>query len=191
MIAYLIPPQFRLLAAALALAAIAGAGFSGGYKLRGMQADAAVAKLKQDHAEQVTAAVKAGQERLQAVLDEERTLRATAERIADEARQRTAVAQAVAADLAGQSDRLRNDIRRYSAARACPAGSVATTAGGSISGTAAWVVQGDVRDDMLNEAAEALRELAPAFDAARSGHAACAKLYEAARARLALMGAAP
>ena len=191
MIASLIPPQFRLLAAALAMAAIAAAGFTGGYKLRGMQADAAVAKLKQDHAEQVTAAVKAGHERLQAVLDEERTLRATAERIADEARQRTAQAQAVAADLAGQSDRLRNDIRRYSAARACPASSVAATAGGSISGTAAWVVQGDVRDDMLNEAAEALRELAPALDAARSGHAACAELYEAARGRLALMGAAP
>ena len=185
----LIPPQFRLLAAALALAAIAAAGFSGGYKLRGMQADAAVAKLKQDHAEQVTAAVKAGQERLQAVLDEERTLRATAERIADEARQRTAHAQAVAADLAGQSDRLRNDIRRYSAARACPAGAAAGPAGGGLAGTAAGLVPGDERDKLLDEAAEALRILAPALDAARSSHAACAELYTQARDRLRRVGA--
>lgn len=180
----LIPPQFRLLAAGILLATAAAAGFAGGYKLRALQADAAAAKLKQDHAEQVTKAVQAGQERLQAVLDEERTLRATAERIAHEARQRTAQAQAVAADLAGQSDRLRNDIRRYSAARACPTGAAAAPAGGGLASTPASLVPGDERDVMLDQAAEALRILAPALDAARASHAACAQLYGEAERRL-------
>ncbi len=187
----LIPPQFRLLAAGILLAGAAAAGFAGGYKLRALQATATEASLKASHAQQITEAVQAGQARLQAVLDEERTLRATAERIAHEARQRTAAAQAVADDLAGQSQRLRDDIRRYSAARACPTGATSPAATGSPAAAPAGLVPGDERDNLLAEAAEALRILAPALDTARAGHAACAQLYGEAERRLRQMTSSP
>jgi len=180
----LIPPQFRLLAAGILLAGAAAAGFAGGYKLRALQATATEASLKADHAQQVTQAVQAGQARLQAVLDEERTLRATAERIAHEARQRTAEARAVADDLAGQSQRLRDDIRRYSATRACPTGATAHPAGGGLAIAPASLVPADERDIMLDQAAEALRILAPALDGARASLTACATLYGEAERRL-------
>lgn len=190
MIGSLIPPQHRLLAALLAATLALTAAAVGGYRLRGMSATAELERLKRTHADQVTAAVKATQAAIQQALDDERTLRATAERIADEERTRSAAAQAVLADLAGQSDRLRHDLRRYAAARTCIPSPTATPADRSPPPPGAPLVPGDIRDELLTEAAAALRQLAPALDDARAAHTACAAIYDAARLRLARIGPA-
>lgn len=186
----IIPPQYRLAAAIAGAAALAVASFGAGWAVQGWRLGTEIADLKAEHAEQVRRAAKAERDNLTRVINEERAAREDAERTADAERTRAAAAAAVVADLSGQSDRLRDDIRRYSAARSCAPGATPAVAGRGAAGPAAGVVPGDVRDLMLDEAAEALRVLAPAADTARAKHAACVAIYDAARARLKRLGEA-
>lgn len=181
----LIPAPYRLAAALAGAALLAAAGFGAGWTVQGWRAAADLAELKADHAETVTKAKAAERGALQDVLNNERALRADLEGIAHDARTRAAAADAAAADLAGQHDRLRAHLAaRRSAAGACAPGAAAAAAGGSPAGAAAALVPGDWRDVMLDEAATALRALAPAVDAAARRSATCAAAYNAARDRL-------
>jgi hypothetical protein len=177
----LMPPQFRLIAAALVAAACFGAGWTA----QGWRMESDLADLKADHSETVTKAKSAERGALQDILNTERALRADLEGIAHDARTRAAAADAAAADLAGQHDRLRAYLAaRRSAAGACAPGAAAGAAGGSPAGAPSDLVPGDWRDVMLDEAATALRALAPAVDDATRRSATCAAAYNAARERL-------
>lgn len=186
----LIPPQYRLLAVAGAALAVAAAGFGAGWTFQGWKSSAKLSQVQAEHSAQVRQAVKAERDSLASVLAEERALRAQSEGIANDARQRLDAVDAAAAGLAGERDRLRNDLRQYAATRTCAPGAAAGLAAGSNPRPAAGLVPGDVRDELLDQAAEALGQLAPALDTAHAKHTACAAVYEQARARLKRLGEA-
>lgn len=175
----------------LIVAAVAGAlAFGTGWAINGWRLGEDIADLQRDHAEQITKAKTAERAAIDNALAQERAAREDAERIADEQRKLADDAAAVVRALGDERSRLRDDLRRYSAARAGATGAAACTAGGGVAGPAASVVPGDVRDDMLDEAAEVLRVLAPALDASVAKHRACVAIYAAARERLKRMGQA-
>jgi hypothetical protein len=190
MLTTLIPPPYRLLAAGLAALALVAGGFAAGWTFQGWKSKAAIAAVQANHNEQVRQAVKAERDGLASVLAEERALRADMEGQADAARQDLAATAAAVAVIATERDGLRGDLRRYSAARACTPGAAAGPAAGSPAGTSAGVVPADVRDQLLDEAAAALGELAPALDSARTRHAACVGIWNQARERLKRLGEA-
>lgn len=179
-----IPTPYRVVAG-LCVVAVAGAV---GWYSRGLVADRAIASLKADYAEQLRRAIKAERDALNDVLRTERELRNDIEGAANDARIRADKTAAAAADLAADRDRLRTLLQRYSASRACASGAAAAAASGRPAAASAEVVPGDVRDQLLGEAQDALGVLAPALDSARSGHIACVAAYNAARARLKRMG---
>ena len=186
----LIPPQYRLLAAGIAALALAGAGFAAGWTFQSWKSSAVLAEVQAAHAEQIRQAVKAERDGLASVLTEERALRTQSEGIAHETRQRLDAVDTAAAGLAGERNRLRDELRRHAAASACATGAASSFAAGSGAGPAAGVVSGGGIHDMLDEGAAALEVLAPALERAREKFIGCRDTYNQARERLARMGAA-
>jgi hypothetical protein len=186
----LIPGPYRLLAMGIAAAALAAAGFGAGYKLRGVSADRDINALQAEHSQAKFNLAQDAKQKLEGAIAVERAVREDVEGTANDERTRAAAAEAALSALRAGHDGVRDDLRRYSAARACTTGAAATAASGSATGTSSVVVHADVRDDMLDEAADALRVLAPALDTARSRHADCVAIWDQARARLKRLGEA-
>ena len=180
----MIPLGGKVAGIAVAAAACAYAGWS----LNGVFADRAMATVVSEHASAVAAAADKSAKAIGKVLDEERGLRADAERIASDARTNEAVASAAAAGLDAVAAQLRDDIKRRNQAGSCATSADPRSATGGKTSAAAGVVPGDGLGVMLAEGADAARFLAPALDAAIARGATCEALYEAARERLRRIG---
>jgi hypothetical protein len=190
MILDLIPRPYRLLAVGIAAAALAAGSAAAAWSVRGAYAEKDLLLAKADYDEKVRESLKAERKNLEGVIIVERAIREDVEGTANAERNRAAAAEAALARLDAGRDGLLNDLRRYSAARACPAGPAASAAGGTAAETTAGLVSGDVRDELLAEGRDAVRQLAPALDAAKADHADIVALWNKARERLKRFGEA-
>jgi hypothetical protein len=186
-----IPVQYRMMAAAAAIAGVALVSFGGGWSVSSAYASKKLLSAQKDWAEQKAAAERANTETITQALLRERALAATLEGASNAQQKRDVEGQARAAALRSELERLRTAQTEYAASRTAPADAAASSPSGNGARPFAGVVPstGDFRDQLLAEGAVAIGELAPALQSSHERHTALVVWYHEARLRLNKWGA--
>lgn len=176
-------PYVAFVKTGVALALLAGVASASWY-VRGTIADSQISELKLTYAKEQTLAAEKSREELAAVIERSNSLQKTIEGVSNAQYTKEKSHLRTIADLDAQLARLRNakpiiqqrECSTATAGEATPAGQHAEA-----STTAGVVSPADWRDALLQEAATALRELAPALQVSHERHEALTQAYMAAQ----------